>query len=96
MEPIFLVQYSDNDREDMDREELEYAMELYIEQTGAKQKSKSKTKVDSGSDKDESYRPSPESYTSLFRFLKKKGIKKTLHKTRGRCLLLSRPQLMMS
>ncbi len=44
----------------MDREELEYAMELYIEQTLEKGKSKKKAKVDSGSDEDESYRPSPE------------------------------------
>jgi hypothetical protein len=43
----------------MDREELEYAMELYIDQTLEKRKSKSKTKGDSGSDEDESYRPSP-------------------------------------
>jgi hypothetical protein len=44
----------------MDREELEYAMELYIEQTLEKPKSKSRAKDDSGSDEDESYRPSPE------------------------------------
>lgn len=44
----------------MDREELEYAMELYIEQTLEKRKSKTGTNVDSGSDEDESYRPSPE------------------------------------
>jgi hypothetical protein len=44
----------------MDREELEYALELYIEQTTEKRKSKTKAKLDSGSDEDESYRPSPE------------------------------------
>jgi hypothetical protein len=56
----FSCEYSDKDREDMDREEFEYAMELYIEQTLEKTKSKTRTKVDSGSDEDESYRPSPE------------------------------------
>ncbi len=44
----------------MDREELEYAMKLYIKQTFGKRKSKTKAKFDSGSDEDETYRPSPE------------------------------------
>ncbi len=44
----------------MDREELEYAMELYKEQTRGKIKFKTKALIESGSDEDESYRPSPE------------------------------------
>ena len=44
----------------MDREELEYAMDLYIEQLQEKRNLKTKAYFELGSDEDESYRPSPE------------------------------------
>jgi hypothetical protein len=46
----------------MDKEELEYAMDLYIEQQ------KDKTKACVESDEDESYRPSPEVELSFMSF----------------------------
>jgi hypothetical protein len=46
----------------MDKEELEYAMELFIEQQ------KDKTKASVESDEDESYRPSPEVELSFMSF----------------------------
>ncbi len=50
------MQYSDGDREDMDREELQYAMDFYIQQQYNNKKGRH---VQSDSDEDESYRPSP-------------------------------------
>jgi hypothetical protein len=50
------VQYCDGDREDMDREELQYAMDFYIQQ---QYNSKKAHHVQSDADEDESYRPSP-------------------------------------
>jgi hypothetical protein len=46
------VQYSDGDREDMDREELQYAMDFYIQQQYNNKKAH--PVVQSGSDDDES------------------------------------------
>jgi hypothetical protein len=51
------VQYSDGDREDMDQEELQYAMDFYIKQRDDKRKMRH---VQSESGEDENYRPSPE------------------------------------
>ncbi len=55
MEPIYVVEYSDRDREDMDGEELQYAIDYYYE---CKKPKKNAREVDEDSDEDESYQPS--------------------------------------
>ncbi len=57
VEPIYVVEYTDGDREDMDGAELEYAIAYYYECNGPKAKG---SVVDSESDEDESYQPSPQ------------------------------------
>ncbi len=56
-EPIYVVEYTDGNREDMDGEELQYAIDLYNECNGTKEKA---SVANSESDEDESYQPSPE------------------------------------
>jgi hypothetical protein len=57
VEPIYVVEYSDRDREDMDGEELQYAMDFYTERLKAIKQKARFVRVES--DEDESYRPSP-------------------------------------
>jgi hypothetical protein len=57
VEPIYVVEYSDRDREDMDGEELQYAIDYYCECKRPKKKAR---EVDEDSDEDESYQPSPQ------------------------------------
>ncbi len=49
---MYVVEYSDRDREDMDEEELQYAIEFYDKSSTAKTK---KLAVGVDSDEDESY-----------------------------------------
>ena len=63
VEPIYVVEYTDRDREDMDGEELQYAMDFYYESKRQKQKARYVTVE---SDEDESYQPSPQ--VSYFSF----------------------------
>ncbi len=57
MEPIYVVDYSDHDREDMNGEELQYVIDFYNESIRAKSKARA---VVVDSDEDESYQPSPQ------------------------------------
>ncbi len=57
VEPIYVVEYTNGDREDMNGEELAYAIAYYYECNEPKEKA---TVVPSESDEDESYQPSPE------------------------------------
>ncbi len=56
VESIYVVEYTDGDREDMDGEELAYAIAFYNKCKRPKAKV---SVVDSESDEDESYQPSP-------------------------------------
>jgi hypothetical protein len=56
VEPIYVVQYTDGDREDMDPEEMQYAHELHPQRLGVDVGNESEA---SGSNDEESYRPSP-------------------------------------
>jgi hypothetical protein len=57
VEPIYLVQYTDDDREDMDPDEMQYAHELHLQRLGVDLGNESDA---SGSNDEESYRPSPQ------------------------------------
>ncbi len=57
VEPIYVVEYTDRDREDMDGEELQYAIDFYYECKRQKKKARA---VDVESDEDETYQPSPQ------------------------------------
>ena len=52
---MYVVEYNDRDREDMDQEELQYAIDFYDKSITARKKTRA---VDS--DEDESYQPSPQ------------------------------------
>ncbi len=56
VEPIYVVQYTDGDREDMDPDEMQYAHELHLRRLGVDVDNESEA---SGSNEEESYRPSP-------------------------------------
>ncbi len=56
VEPIYVVLYTDGDREDMDAEEMQYARELHLRCLGIDVGNESEA---SGSDEEECYRPSP-------------------------------------
>ncbi len=55
VEPIYVVLYTDGDREDMDADEMQYAHELHLRCLGVDMGNESKV---SGSDEEEFYRPS--------------------------------------
>jgi hypothetical protein len=56
VEPIYVVEYTDGDREDMDADEMQYAHELHLRRLGVDVGNESEA---SGSNEEESYRPSP-------------------------------------
>ncbi len=56
VEPVYVVQYTDGDREDMDHEELEYAHDFHLARLGIDVENESE--VGSDSNEEESYRPS--------------------------------------
>jgi hypothetical protein len=56
VEPVYVVEYMDGDREDMGADELQYAHEFYLERLGVDVGNESDA---SGSNDEESYRPSP-------------------------------------
>ncbi len=56
VEPIYVVLYTDGDREDLDSAEMQYAHELHLRCLGVDVGNESEA---SGSDEEEYYRPSP-------------------------------------
>jgi hypothetical protein len=56
VEPIYVVEYTDGDREDMDPDEMQYAHELHLRRLGVDVGNESEA---SGSNEEESYRSSP-------------------------------------
>ncbi len=56
VEPIYVVEYTDGDREDMDADEMQYAHELHLRRLCVDVGNESAA---SGSNEEESYRPSP-------------------------------------
>ncbi len=56
VEPVYVVQYTDGDCEDMDGEEIQFAHELNLQRLGIDLEGESDSCV---SNDEESYRPSP-------------------------------------
>jgi hypothetical protein len=56
VEPVYVVQYTDGDREDMDHDELQYAYEFHLACLGVDVDNES---CSGGSNDEESYQPSP-------------------------------------
>ena len=56
VEPVYVVEYTDGDREDMDHDELQYAHEFHLARLGIDVENES---CSAGSNDEESYRPSP-------------------------------------
>jgi hypothetical protein len=65
IEAIFVVEYTDGDREDMDSDELKYACELYVECSGANDYTPEGS-LNSESGEEESYVPSPKVCVSTY------------------------------
>ena len=57
--PFYCVQYSDGDREDLNEDEFGYGQELYFQMELDAEDEIEEKAVASGTDEDESYRPSP-------------------------------------
>ncbi len=64
VEPIYVVEYTDGDREDFDAEQLKYGRQLHDTVVLAEEEGSNFT--NSGSDEEESYRPSKVSLTSMY------------------------------
>ena len=61
VEPIYVIEYTDGDREDFDQEQLRYGRELFDKVVHANDEG---SNVTSGSDEEESYRPPKVGLTS--------------------------------
>jgi hypothetical protein len=68
-EAIFVVEYTDGDREDMDSDEVKYASELYVECSGAHDDTPEGS-LHSESGEEESYVPSPKVSVSAYIYRK--------------------------
>jgi hypothetical protein len=66
VEPIYVVEYTDGDREDFDAEQLKYGRQLHDTVVLAEEEGSNFT--NSGSDEEESYRPSQVSLTYMYTF----------------------------
>ncbi len=65
VEPIYVVEYTDGDREDFDAEQLRYGQELFHTVVLANEEG---SNVTSGSDEEENYRPPKVDQTSFYTF----------------------------
>jgi hypothetical protein len=66
VEPIYVVEYTDGEREDFDAEQLRYGQELFDTVVLANEEG---SNVSSGSDEEERYRPPKVGQTSFYTFM---------------------------